>query len=190
MDVVSRVESRNEYLSFEAALGARKLIEEVMLVKPGENVVLTGDTASDWRVVELVAQAAYAAGATPTIVRYETRPTSAMEPPAPVAGAVAAADVWIEFSLGYIMHSDAFRAAIANGARYTCLTDMDIPMLVDTVGRPDFAGVIRLGNALVRLLEQADEVHIASRAAPICVGATRAGPSTCGESPRKSRVKP
>lgn len=176
MEVVNRAESRTEYLSFEAALGARKLIEEVMLVKPGENVVLTGDTATDWRVVELVAQAAYAAGAVPTVVRYDTRPTVAMEPPAPVAGAVAAADVWIEFSLSYIMHSDAFRAAITAGARYTNLTGMDIPMLVDTVGRPDFQGVIRLGRALVRLLEQADEVRITSPGGTDLIGHNRGRP--------------
>jgi len=176
MEVVNRVESRSEYLSYEAALGARKLVEQVMLVGPGENVVLTGDTATDWRVVELVAQAAYAAGAVPTVIRYDTRPTSAMEPPAPVAGAVAAADVWIEFSLGYIMHSDAFRAAIAAGARYINLTGMDIPMLVDTVGRPDFQGVIRLGHALVALLEQADEVRITSPAGTDLIGHNRGRP--------------
>jgi leucyl aminopeptidase (aminopeptidase T) len=176
MEVVNRVESRSEYLSYEAALGARKLVEQVMLVGPGENVVLTGDTATDWRVVELVAQAAYAAGAVPTVIRYDTRPTSAMEPPAPVAGAVAAADVWIEFSLGYIMHSDAFRTAIAAGARYTNLTGMDIPMLVDTVGRPDFQGVIRLGHALVALLEQADEVRITSPAGTDLIGHNRGRP--------------
>jgi leucyl aminopeptidase (aminopeptidase T) len=162
MEVHSRVESRREYLALEAALGARKLIEEVMLVKPGENVVLTADTSTDARVVDATAEAAYAAGATPTVLWYETRPSSATEPPAPVAGAVAAADVWIEFALAYIMHSEAFRAAMANGARYANLTGMDVQMLVDTVARVDFAGTMELGNALVGLLQQADQVRITS----------------------------
>ncbi|PKW17742.1 leucyl aminopeptidase (aminopeptidase T) [Saccharopolyspora spinosa] len=65
---VSRVESRPEYLSWEAAIGARKLVEQVMLVKPGEQVVPTGDTSTDRRVVELTAQAVAAAGATPTVI--------------------------------------------------------------------------------------------------------------------------
>jgi leucyl aminopeptidase (aminopeptidase T) len=160
VEVANRVESRSEYLSFEAALGARKLVEEIMRVGRGENVVITVDTATDNRVAEFVAQASMAAGASPVIVRYETRTTSAMEPPAPVAGAVAAADVWIELALGYIMHSNAFRTAIANGARYVNLTGMDVQMLVDTVGRVDFDGVTRLGERLVGLLEQAQEVRI------------------------------
>jgi len=156
--------SRPEYLHLEAAVGARKLVEQVMLVKPGEDVVLTADTATDARVVDLTAQAVAAAGATPTVVWYETRPSSAMEPPAPVAGAIARADVWIEFAVAYIMHSDAFRHAIANGARYANFTGMDVPMLVNTIARVDLDGVMELGRALVELIERADEVRITTPA--------------------------
>jgi len=162
MEVTSRVESRDGYLSYEAALGARKLVEEIMRVKPGESVVLTIDTSADERVAELTAQAAMAAGAHPVVVRYPTNATSAAEPSPPVAAAVAAADVWIEFAVGYIMHSDAFRTAINNGARYANLTGMDIQMLVNTVARVDFDGVTRLGEVLVGLLEQAETVRIIS----------------------------
>ncbi|MGW5018014.1 hypothetical protein [Streptomyces cacaoi] len=163
MEMHSRLEPRGEYLGFELAVAARKLVEQVMLVKPGEHVVLTGDTSSDRRVVDATAQAVAAAGGHPVVVWYETLPGSSMEPPRPVAGAIADADVWIEFAVSYVMHSEAFRTAMANGCRYTNLTAMDVHMLVATVGRPDFAGVMRLGNALVRLLEQADEVRITSR---------------------------
>lgn len=164
MEVASRIESRPEYLSYEAAVGARKLVEQIMLVKPGEDVVITADTSTDSRVVDLTAQAVAAAGATPTVVWYETRPTSAMEPPGPVAAAIARADVWIEYALAYIMHSEAFREAMKNGARYANLTGMDVPMLVDTVGRVDFEGTMELGRALVGLLEKADDVRITTPA--------------------------
>lgn len=164
MEVVSRIESRPEYLNLEAPLGARKLIEEIMLVKKGESVVITADTASDQRVVDLTAAAAHAAGAQPVVIRYPTSQTSAVEPAAPIAAAIAAADVWIEFQLGYIMHSDAFRAALANGARYINLTGMDVQMLVDTVGRVDYQAVTDLGWALVRLLEKAENIRITSPA--------------------------
>nr|WP_218889438.1 hypothetical protein [Saccharopolyspora hordei] len=163
-------------MSWEAAVAARKLVEQVMLVKPGEQVVLTGDTASDRRVVELTAQAVAAAGATPTVVWCETRSGSAVEPPPPVAGAVARADVWIEFSVAYVMHSEAFRTAIANGARYTNLTGMDVAMLVDTVGKPDFEGVMRLGRALVALLERADEVRVTAANGTDLVGRNQGRP--------------
>lgn len=164
MEVSSRVESRRDYLGFEAALGARKLVEEILCVKPGENVVITIDTAGDDRVAELTAQAVFAAGGHPVVIRSQTSPSSAMEPPAPVAAAVSAADVWVEFALGYIMHSNAFRAAIAAGARYANLTAMDVQMLVDTVAKVDFAGVTRLGNRLVELLSAAGTIRITSPA--------------------------
>jgi leucyl aminopeptidase (aminopeptidase T) len=176
MEVVSRIESRPEYLSFELAVGARKLVEQIMLVKPGEDVVITGDTSTDRRVAEATAQAVAAAGAVPTIVWYETRPTSAMQPPRPVAGAVANADVWIEFALAYIMHSDAFREAMSRGVRYANLTGMDVQMLVDTISRVDFPGVMRLGHALVRLIAQADEVRITSPAGTDLVGRNQGRP--------------
>lgn len=164
MEVVSRVESRNDYLNYEATLGARKLVEEILLVKPGESVVITVDTASDMRVAELTAAAVYSAGGEPVVIRYPTSSTSAAEPVAPIAAAIAAADVWLELQLGYIMHSDAFRVALANGCRYVNLTGMDVQMLVDTVGRVDYAAVTELGWALVRLLEGAQEIRITSPA--------------------------
>ncbi|MFD7716879.1 hypothetical protein [Streptomyces sp. NPDC059814] len=183
MDMYSRLEPRPEYLSFELALAARKLVEEVMLVKRGEHVVLTGDTSSDRRVIEATAQAVAAAGAHPVVVWYETLPGASMEPPRPVAGAIADADVWIEFAVSYLMHSEAFRTAMANGCRYTNLTAMDVQMLVATVGRPDFQGVIRLGKALVALLEAADEVRITSANGTDLVGRN-------GDRPINLRGKP
>lgn len=164
MEVVSRIESHGSYLDWEAQLGARKLVEEIMLVKSDENVVITADTATDMRVVDVAAAAAYAVGAQPTVLRYPTSSTSAQEPFAPIAAAIAQADVWIEFQLGYIMHSEAFRVALGNGCRYINLTGMDVQMLVDTVGRVDYQEVTDLGWALVRLLEQAETIRITSPA--------------------------
>lgn len=162
MEVTNRIESRSEYLAFEAFVGARKLIEEIMCVQEGENVLITTDTSSDMRVAELLGGAAKAVGAHPVIVRYETRWQSAVEPPAPVAGAALGADVWIELQLGYIMHSDAFRAAMERGTRYTCLTGLDVQMLVDTVAKVDYQGVRELGDKLVELMSAGEEIRITS----------------------------
>lgn len=164
MELAIGTESRQEYLSFELAGSARKLVEQVMLAKPGENVVITADTSTDWRVVDATAKAAYAAGAVPTVIWYETRPTAVVEPPAPVAAAVARADVWIEFAYAYVLHTPAFKAAIAAGARYICLTGMDTEMMVKTIGRVNYPKLIALGETLRRLVEAADEVRVTSPA--------------------------
>ena len=160
MEVHSRSEPRPEYLSFETALAARKLAEDVMLVKAGENVVLSADTGTDMRAVNAVAQAVFAARAHPVIVWYEDIGGSGKEPPAPVAGAIRQADVWIEFAVSYIMHSDAFRAAINAGARYINLTGMDVHMLVSTIGRVDLKAAIEFGATLQQLIQASDQVRI------------------------------
>ncbi|MDP2872000.1 MAG: hypothetical protein Q8P31_05610 [Bacillota bacterium] len=164
MQLATGTEPRDEYLSLEAAAGARKLVEDVMLVKPGENVVITADTSSDGRVVEATAAAVFAASAVPTVVWYDTRPTAVVEPPGPVRGAVARADVWIEFAFAYILYTQAFKEALASGARYICLAGMDVDMLTKTVGRVDYPKLLALGETLRSLVEAADEVRVVSPA--------------------------
>ena len=157
-------EPRTEYLKFELAAGARKLVEQVMLVKPGECVAITADTSSDWRVVEATAQAVFAAGGVPTILWYETRPTAVIEPPRPVAAAVEAADVWIEFAVAYILHTDAFRNALKRGCRYICLTGMDVDMMVRTIARVNYPKMLEMGATLKKILEGGKTVRVTSPA--------------------------
>lgn len=158
------MEMRDEYMSFEIAKGALTLARDVMLVKPGENVVITGDSCTDRRVVEAAANAVHAIGGQPTVIYYPTAPNSCMQPYAPIAAAVEHADVWIEFTYSYIMHSPAFRAALAAGCRYICLTGMDAMMMVRTISNIDYGLVIELGEMLQRHVQEADEVIVRSAA--------------------------
>ena len=160
MELALGTETTRTYLVFEMARGARKLIEDVMLTKPGEEVVITADTSSDWRVVEATAQAAFAAGATPTVVWYESRPGPVMEPPKPVAGAIRQADVWIEYAVAYLLHTEAYKRALEQGCRYICLTGMDVEMMVRTIAQVDYPKVIALSHVLGSLLAQADHIRV------------------------------
>jgi leucyl aminopeptidase (aminopeptidase T) len=153
-------ETRDDYLAFEVARAARKAVEEVMPVKPGENVVISCDTSGDSRVVNAVAQAVYAAGAHPVVIWYETQPDAQMEPPAPVAAALTAADVWFEFGVQYILYTEARKAATAAGCRHACYGGMDVEMLVRTIGRVDYPKMTELGNRLRDLCMAADVVQL------------------------------
>ena len=102
MDLTIGIETRDEYLSLEVAKGAMTMVRDVLLAKPGETVLITGDTSSDKRVIDAFAQAAYAIDAIPIVINYATAPCAVMDPPAPVAAAVEKADVWIEVSLSTI----------------------------------------------------------------------------------------
>ncbi len=160
MELNLGIEPRGEYLSIELAKGALTLVKDIMLVKPGENVVITGDTSSDRRVIDAVAGAVYAIGGVPAVINYVTAATACVEPPAPVAAAVAKADVWIELAYAYIMHSAAFRASMDFGTRYICLTAMDVEMMVKTIANVNYDTMIEMGEYIKGLLEKADEVII------------------------------
>ncbi len=180
MELALGTETRQEYLSFEVGLGARKLVEQIMLARPGENLVITADTSSDWRVVQATAAAAYAAGAVPTVLWYETRPTAAMEPPPPVAGAVARSDVWIDFTYAYLLYTPAFKAAIEAGSRYICLSGMDADMMVKTLARVDHQKLMALGEAIRQVIEAADRIQVTTPAGTDVVA------FNCGRKARQS----
>jgi len=157
-------ESRGEYRRLELAAAARKLLHEAMPVKPGEQVVITADTSSDERVVWATAQAAYALGATPSIMWYETLPNPCLSPPPPVARALKEADVWIEYSVAYTLYSDAHQDAVAAGCRYFCLSGMDVDMMVRTIGEVNYPVLERMASALYELSHEAREIRITSPA--------------------------
>lgn len=163
MELNSGIETRDEYLSLEAAKGAMTMVRDVLLAKPGETVLITCDTSSDQRVAQAFANAAYAIGAVPVLLNYATAPCAVMEPPAPVAGAAERADVWIELAFSYIMHTQAFQASIAAGVRYICLTGMDVEMLVKTVTRVDYDLMIELGEHFKKILGEADQIEVQSK---------------------------
>ena len=160
MDINIGIEMRDEYLSIELQKGAYTLAKDIMLIQPGENVVITGDTSSDKRVIDAVAGAVYAIGGVPTVINYVTAPTVGLQPPAPIAAAVAKADVWIEFAYSYVMHSEAFRDAMDFGTRYINLTGMDVMMMVNTISKVDYATMIELGEYIKSVLEKTDEVVV------------------------------
>lgn len=160
MELITGTETTSEYLVLELARAAKKIVQDIMFVKPGENVVISADTKSDFRVVTATAQAAYAAGATPTVVWYESRPHSAMEPPKPVAAAIADTDVWIEYTGAYILYTAAQKRAKEMGVRYVCLSEYDVDSVVTGIGNIDFELMLELGDKLCELTEAADEYRV------------------------------
>ena len=156
------MEMRDEYMSFELTKGAMTLARDVMLVQPGETVVISGDSCTDRRVVEATANAVFAIGGLPTIIYYPTYPETCMEPYAPIAAALEHCDVWIEFAYSTIMHSNCFRASLAAGVRYINLTGMDAMMMVRTISNIDYKLVVEMGEAIQRIVQNSDEVIVKS----------------------------
>ncbi|MBP1705942.1 MAG: hypothetical protein H6Q36_1681 [Chloroflexi bacterium] len=100
------------------------------------------------RAARATAAAVQAVGGVPTLVTYSTLPEPMAEPPRPLARAVLGADVWFDFAVAYQLYSPAYRAAVANGCVYVCLTAMDVDMMVRTIGRVPYGPMEEMARVL------------------------------------------
>ncbi len=157
-------EPRDEYYAYEVTYAAHRLVTEVRPIKPGQQVLITADTAADARVVRATASAVYTVGGVPTVVWYPTLPEPMQEPPPPVAKAATGADVWIEFAVAYQLYSPAYHAALENGCVYVCLTGMDADMMVRMIGRVNYAPLQEMATRLYQMSQAADMVRVTSPA--------------------------
>jgi leucyl aminopeptidase (aminopeptidase T) len=159
MELDKSLEPTPEWYWIEMGLVGRKIVEEYFPILPGENVVVTADTVSDWRTVTELVKAIYGAGATPTLIVHPTTPVPTSDPPEPVIAAVQAADAWIEMNDSYLLYSDAWKKAMQAGVRFFTLGG-DVDNLVRMVGRVDYAVLDKLANKLVEISNRASEMHI------------------------------
>ena len=157
-------ESRDDYLSLELTATALKLVTEVRPVRPGDQVLVTVDSAGDMRAARATAAAVHAVGGVPTLVSYPTLPEPMSEPPRPLAHAALGADVWIDFAVAYLLYSPAYHAAVANGCIYVCLTGMDVDMMVRTIGRVPYAPMEEMARVLYRMSQAAATIRLTSPA--------------------------
>ena len=144
----------------ELMKAADTLVRQLLCVKPGEDLLVYADTACEERVVEATAAAGHIAGGTVTIVWYETRPEIAMEPPRPLAAAMKNSNVICEFAKQYLIHTQAYRDALAAGARHLCLTGMTGDMMIRCIGSVNYPKIIELGEVLRRLTQNGRDVYI------------------------------
>jgi leucyl aminopeptidase (aminopeptidase T) len=164
MEFTLGTEPREEYYAIELAHAAHKLVTEMRPVEPGQQVLISADTASDGRVVRATAQAVYTVGGVPTVVWYPTQPEPMQGPPQPVAEAATGADVWIDFAVAYQLYSPAYHAALQSGCIYVCLTGMDVDMMVRAIGRVNYPPMQEMATRLYQLSQAAETVHVTSPA--------------------------
>jgi leucyl aminopeptidase (aminopeptidase T) len=146
----------------ELGKAADTLVNYVMKVKKGEDVLVCGDSANDEAVLKATAAAAYAAGATPTIVVTETRERAFAEPPKPLAAAMMDADVLIEFTTKAILYTKAQVNALKRNRAYICLTSLDSEAMVRTLGWVNYPKMVELGERLAELTTKAKEFRVTS----------------------------
>lgn len=83
-----------------------------------------------------------------------------MEPYPPVAAAVQAADVWVEYAVQYMLYTDARRTACERGCRYAAFGGLDVDAIVRTIGRVDYPTMLEMGEKLIALTGDANEFRV------------------------------
>jgi len=127
-------------------------------VRAGEQVTVVVDEETS-ALGERLRTAAAAAGADAVTCVMDAREEHGEEPPAPVAAALAAADVFIAPTSKSLSHTKARKAATDGGARGATLPGVTASMLARLMAC-DLDTVQRRSGELARLLDEADEARV------------------------------
>lgn len=115
--------------------GAAQAFVDYMCVKKDEHVLITADTQSDAHVVQAVAGVLIAIGVRPCVMTMPQLPYQGKlaDPylPGPLAGALAACDVWIDLTYPYLAGSTLHAEIMErNKVRYLLASDLNAEALL------------------------------------------------------------
>jgi len=159
-----------ENLDIELMEAAYKLVKDIMKIRPNEEVVITADTESDWRVVEATAKATALLKAKP-LVSWISSPQGvgkAADPYIPLKSLTALlknTDAWIEFNKNWLLYSTPYEEAMKeNKVRYICLVGMDTEMMVRNIGMVDIKLLYKFQRKLADITKRSRYMKITSKA--------------------------
>jgi leucyl aminopeptidase (aminopeptidase T) len=138
------------------------VVRDCLGVAAGENVLVIANPATRELGERLRAEAA-AAGADAVLALMDERSSHAGEPPAPLAAAMARADVVLAPTVQSLSHTAARKAASEAGARIATLPGVTEEMLARVMSA-DMEGLRRKGRAIADALSAASEAHVTSAA--------------------------
>ncbi len=134
------------------------VVRRCLAVREGEEVVVVGD-ATTTEICTLLRDESERAGADATLALTTAREVDGEEPPAAVAAALAAADVFIAPTAWSISHTRARKAASDAGARGATMPHVTADMLARLMAA-DFDLVAQRSRRVAELLSAAGEAHV------------------------------
>ncbi len=136
----------------------RTVVERCLSVTAGETVLVVADPGNA-DLGEALMNAARAAGGDAVLTILPPKPERGTEPPAPVAAALAAADVFIAPCLPSLSHTTARKRASEAGARGATMPGVTADLLARLMSA-DFDAMSARCHAVARLLREADDAHL------------------------------
>jgi leucyl aminopeptidase (aminopeptidase T) len=151
---------------FKAAF---KTVREILRLKQGENLLITIDSISEFRVAEEMAKAGEALGAK-VMVAWHSTPKGygkATDPylPRPLVAACPEADAWIELNNQWLLYGTAWERAVSNGrTRNLMLGGLSTDQLIRCIGEVDIEAQIAFQEKVVELTRRARRIKITNAA--------------------------
>ena len=134
------------------------VVRRCLNIQPDEDVVVVVDEPLQ-ELGEKLRTAAQQAGADAVLTVMSPRPTDGSEPPAPVAEALAACDVFIAPASRALSHTLARKRASEGGARGATMPHVTADMLARLMSI-DFDRLRSRSHAIAELLDDADEARV------------------------------
>ncbi|HET6947174.1 MAG TPA: aminopeptidase [bacterium] len=140
---------------------ARMLVEHCVALRPGEHVLVVGDTTTD-EIADVLAEAAREGGGDVVLAIMEPRAQHGNDPPKVLAAAMLAADVMLMAVKHSITHTTARKEASARGARAVVLRSVTVESMTQGAATADYPAVRRLTKEIAQVLTRGKTVYVTS----------------------------
>lgn len=153
----------------ELAKAAHIIINELCKVKPKESVLITVDSATEWRPAEETAKAAEIAGANVMIAWHSTPAgygkVADSRLPDGLKAAIPNTDVWIELNNQWLLYSSPWLEAMSGTrVRYLFLGGLDTDQIVRCIGKVNIRAQAEFQNEIVGMTRRARQMRITTPA--------------------------
>lgn len=145
--------------NFQMTRGADTLVRTCTDVQKGEQVLIVAEP-SKMSIAECIAGAVCAVGAEPAILTMLPRKQDGEEPPAAVAAAMKASDVFFCVVNKSITHTQAVKNAVAAGSRGLVLTQFSEDMMIHGGIEADFLKTAPLCRGFAAALAGSEKIHL------------------------------
>ncbi|MBI3974780.1 MAG: hypothetical protein HY334_00130, partial [Armatimonadetes bacterium] len=139
---------------------ARRIMEQVLAVRPGERLLVVTDFDRPRSITDLLVATAGGYGLHPVVVTMPPREVGGEEPPPAVAAAMREADAIIVQTSHSMTHTNAERDALRAGARVCNIREVDEEMMTTGGMTADYEEVDRITRRGVALLAAASAAGV------------------------------
>ncbi len=153
----------------ELARTAHAIVNELCGCKPGESVLVTIDSVSDWRPAEEIAKAVEAAGAK-VMVAWHNTPKGygkVADPQLPdsLRASIPNTDVWIELNNQWLLYSAGWLEAMQGPrVRYLFLGGLTTDQMVRCIGDVNIKAQAAFQDKIVEMTHNAEKMRITNPA--------------------------